>query len=104
MDYKVLLMIAIVGFIQNMAFTWSSRSRNGGDPKYHFFVAMGSNGIWFVMNFFLILPEMLKVVESGDLLMKVVVMGDYILFTSLGSAFMMQWAKRFEKGKRKVGA
>lgn len=104
MEIKTLLMIAVVGFIQNMAFTWSSRSRNSGDPKYHFFVAMASNGVWFIMNFFLILPEMLKVVESGDLMMKVVVMGDYIIFTSLGSAFMMKWAKRFEKGKRKVGS
>jgi hypothetical protein len=104
LNLSTLLMIAVVGFIQNMAFTWSSRSRNSGDPKYHFFVAIGSNGIWFAMNFFLILPEMLKVVESGDVWDKILVMGTYVLFTSLGSAFMMMWAKRFEKGKRKVGS
>ena len=99
-----LVLLCVVGFIQNMAFTWSSRSRNSGDPKYHFFVALSSNGVYFFCNFFLILPEMLKVIESGDILMKFIVMALYVISTSLGSSVMMGVLLRKEQGKRKVGA
>jgi len=99
-----LVYLAIVGFIQNMAFTWSSRSRNSGNPLNHFFVANLSNGIWFICNFFLILPRMLEVINNDDLMGKVVIMSVYIVSTSLGSAVMMKILLKTEKGKNKVGA
>jgi len=46
----LLLLLAAVSFVQNMAFTWSSRSRNSGDPSYHRYAAWGSNGVWFICN------------------------------------------------------
>ena len=45
-----LLVLAVVSFIQNMAFTWTSRSRNSGDPKYHRYAAWCSNGIWLACH------------------------------------------------------
>jgi hypothetical protein len=99
-----LLILAVVGFIQNMAFTATSRSRNSANPIRHFYIANGSNGIWFVCNFFLILPDMLKVIESGDLIGKITVMVVYVLWTSLGSSYMMMMMLKTEKGKNKVGA
>ncbi len=41
-------LLVVVSFIQNMAFTWTSRSRNSGDPAYHRFAAWSSNGVWFL--------------------------------------------------------
>jgi hypothetical protein len=34
-----LLLLAVVSFVQTMAFTWVSRSRNSGDPSYHRYAA-----------------------------------------------------------------
>lgn len=98
-----LALLCIVSFFQNMTFTWASRSRNSGDVKYHFYVALLSNSVWFSCNFFLILPEMLKVLESGDQLMRIAIMACYVISTSLGSAFMMYILLKTEKGKKKVG-
>lgn len=99
-----LVLLIIVAFLQNMAFTWSSRSRNSGDPKYHFFVALLSNGVWFVCNFVLILPEVLKVIENGNYWMLALVGFLYVLATSAGSSVMMKILLKKETGKRKVGA
>ena len=102
-----------VSFIQNMAFTWSSRSRNSGDPNYHRFAAWASNGIWYFCQVALVGLVWQPVME-GDW-GKVIVGGVvYILSTTEGSVFMMKlllgkvkvkWLKWLvEKDKRQVGS
>ena len=98
-----LVILSCVAFVQNMAFTWSSRSRNSGDPRYHFKVAGLSNGIWFVC-FTFIMKSLWDALLAGDILTVVIVGLDYTFFTSLGSAFMMKILLKKEKGKRQVGA
>ena len=107
----------IVCFIQNMAFTWTSRSRNSGDPSYHRKAAWSSNGIWFIcqMGVFKMIWQPLM---EGNFLYVFVGGIIYILSTTEGSVYMMRlllgmsrntWInvklKYFfeEKGKRKVG-
>lgn len=85
-----LSILFVVALIQNMAFTLVSRSRNSGNPVRHFKAAIGSNGIWFICNYFILFPEMMKVIEKGDLVLKMVYMVVYVLATTLGSTWMMK--------------
>lgn len=85
-----LSMLFVVAVIQNMAFTLVSRSRNSGNPARHFRAAIGSNGIWFFCNYFILFPEMMEVIEKGDILLKVVYMAVYVVATTLGSTWMMK--------------
>lgn len=108
---SMLALLAVVAFIQNMFFTWTSRSRNSGDPQKHLYASIGSNGIWFICNYFLLFPEVMKITETGTLLDKGIVMIVYILATALGSVAMMKvnlghWYIPFltEEGKSQVGA
>lgn len=92
-----LWLLVLLSFLQNATFTLSSRSRNSGDPKYHFVVALFSNGFWV-----LVIRELINSFETHE---PGLVMGLYVLFTSLGSAAMMWFSARYlERGKRKVGA
>ena len=117
--WLVLVILFIVGFIQNMAFTAVSRSRNSGDVRHHFKTAIASNMIWFVCNFFILFGTMLKSITDGDILTSLEVLTVYVLGTALGSSFMMmislgkvrfpkgfKWLENHlvETGKKKVGA
>ena len=84
-----LIILFVVAFIQNMAFTLVSRSRNSGNPKRHLKAAIGSNSIWFFCNYFILFPEIMKVIESGDIWLRILFMAVYVTATSLGSVFMM---------------
>lgn len=96
--------LAVLSFIQNMAFTWSSRSRNSGDPSYHRRASWASNGVWFITNglMFSILTPIMK----GDVgIFWYVAAGVvYVVSTSEGSVYMMRRLLRTETGKRKVGS
>jgi hypothetical protein len=94
------LLLAPVSFVQNMAFTASSRSRNSGNPGYHYWIAMVSNGVWFLTSFFFILPNM----QETPLFQKAMTMIVYIVSTSYGSSLMMEIMLKKETGKNKVGA
>lgn len=98
-----LILLFIVSFVQNMAFTWSSRSRNSGDPNYHRYAAMASNGVWFLCQLFLV-KSIWEPLFSGEWL--TVVLGGivYVLGTTEGSVLMMKILLKKEKGKQKVGA
>lgn len=85
-----LLILFVVALVQNMAFTLVSRSRNSGNPARHFKAAVGSNGIWFICNYFILFPEMMKVVEQGNWLLKFIYMVVYVIATTLGSTWMMK--------------
>lgn len=98
-----LLVLFVVGFIQNMAFTWVSRSRNSGDPEYHRYAAICSNGIWFITQLF-ILSNLLPALVAGEWWKIGLTALVYIVATTEGSVFMMKKLLRSETGKRKVGA
>jgi len=101
-----LLILAGFSFIQNMAFTAVSRSRNSGDPQYHRWCAYASNSIWFVTHF-MVLKQVWGVLESGlienwwRLLLVGIVYG---ISTAEGSVTMMKRLLKTESGKRRVGA
>jgi len=97
------IILAVVAFIQNMAFTWSSRSRNSGDPFYHFFVAILSNGIWFICTIFILKNIWVPLTqgESSQIILTGII---YIASTALGSSIMMKILLRSESGKKKVGS
>lgn len=107
-----LFLLACVSFIQNMAFTWSSRSRNSGDPSYHRFAAWSSNGIWFICQLF-VFKWLWQPLMEGDWVTAVLGGAVYVAATTEGSVYMMKVllgkvkgrvANFFvEKGKTQVG-
>ena len=99
----VLPVLAVVSFVQNMAFTWTSRSRTSGDPSYHRYAAWCSNGIWFVC-YVLILKAVWGSIERGEWWFVVLAMVIYVVATAEGSVFSMKLLLKTEKGKRRVGA
>jgi len=110
----LLISLEVISFIQNMAFTFTSRSRNSGDPAYHRRAAWGSNGIWMINQIFLV-KIIWEPVMSGDWLYVAIAALIYIVFTTEGSVYMMRlmlghtkdnWISKLfrEKGDRQVGA
>jgi hypothetical protein len=111
--FLLYFLLFVVSFVQNMAFTWTSRSRNSGDPTYHRYAAWASNGVWFLCQISVV-KLMWEPLMTGDFI-KVVIGGlIYCVATAEGSVFMMkvllgksrfQWANSLfsEKGKKKVG-
>lgn len=101
-----MLGLAFVAFIQNMVFTWVSRSRNSGDPYYHFPIALLSNSIWFICSFIFILPKMIDIYvnNEGDITTAIVVFAVYNLSTAIGSTVMMIRLLNKETGKQRVGS
>jgi hypothetical protein len=101
--YSAYILLFFLAVLQNMAFTWVSRSRNSGDVWYHGLAAIFSNGAWFIMTVFLwnSLWKTLTEGAIGQVMMTGVV---YVAGTVVGSMLMMKWCLKFEKGKRKVGA
>lgn len=98
-----IILLMVVAFVQNMAFTWVSRSRNSGDPNYHRYAAYCSNSIWFVTNV-LIWKQVWTAIESGNYYYLLAAGIAYTIATSEGSVFMMKKLLKSEKGKRQVGA
>ena len=80
------LVILGLSFIQNIAFTITSRSRNRDNKSYHVFASMSSNVIWFLTFKQLITTDM-------DLLMLL----PYIIGTTLGSVYGMGVSMKIEK-------
>lgn len=78
--------IAILAFVQNVAFTLTSRSRNRDNLTYHTITAIFSNGIFFLTFRELILADM-----SWLLFVP------YIIGTVSGSLFGAQIAFRIER-------
>jgi hypothetical protein len=95
----MLLGFGIVSFVQNMAFTWSSRSRNSGDPDYHRKASWCSNGIYYITNALLTIY-----IIHTQLWWMLAIQGlVYTLTTAEGSVLMMKRLIKTEKGKQKVG-
>jgi hypothetical protein len=98
-----LSVLAVVAFVQNMAFTWVSRSRNSGDPSYHRWASWCSNGIWFITTL-LIWNQLWAALTNGDWWRIAATGAVYIIATTEGSVLMMKILLKKETGKRKVGA
>lgn len=99
-----LLALGALAFVQNMAFTWVSWSRNSGDPNYHRKAAWASNTVWFATNGLML--SILNPILQGEagwgwFPVAFVIYG---LATTEGSVFMMKRLLKTETGKRKVGA
>ena len=117
-----LLALVPIPFIQNMAFTWVSRSRQGGDPDYHRYAAWASNGVWIIAQTFIaanvytpisrMLDNGFDITQISKILLTFLI---YAICTTEGSVFMMKInlgrikkLPRFlsfliEKGNRQVG-
>jgi len=105
-----LLLLSIAGFIQNMAFTMVSRSRNSGNPERHRYAAWASNGIWAFCFLFLVasVTEPLNQIKNtpisqwmwSDIREVLITLLVYTLVTAEGSVFMM----RMNLGQVKLGA
>ena len=112
-----------IPFIQNMAFTWVSRSRQSGDPDHHRKAAWSSNGVWAIAQAFIaanIYTPITSMIQNAQLdstmivkiLLTILI---YAIATAEGSVFMMKinlgritkLPKMFnflvEKGNRQVG-
>jgi hypothetical protein len=117
-----LLLLIPIPFIQNMAFTWTSRSRNSGDPDHHRKAAWASNGVWIITQTFIaanVYTPITHMIEKGlDVEQVVKILLTYIIYsicTAEGSVFMMKinlgWIENLpkafsflvEKEKREVG-
>lgn len=99
----LLALLAVVSYVQNMAFTAVSRSRNSGDPGYHFRCAIISNGVWFTCHI-LVWNQIWTSVRTGDWLWLAATGIVYVLATALGSVRMMRILLKRETGARRVGA
>lgn len=99
----ILLLLAGTAFIQNMAFTAVSRSRNAGDPEYHRWCAWASNGVWIICQL-LIWAHLWAAFSTESFWRLVPLIMIYVMFTTEGSVFMMRELLKKEKGKRQVGA
>ena len=103
MGWLILIPWAGLMFLQNMAFTWSSRSRNSGDVNWHRKASWASNGIWFFSQS-LMLAQFIEALNTGSF-WKIAVLGAvYTVCTTEGSVFGMRQLLKRESGKQRVGA
>jgi hypothetical protein len=98
-----LIILGVLAFIQNMAFTLSSRSRNSADPGYHRLCAWVSNGVWFLCQV-CIIKSIWSAINAGNYWYVLAAGIIYTISTTEGSVFMMKHLLKTEKGLRRVGA
>jgi len=101
--YVLLPLLAVAAFIQNMAFTAVSRSRNSADVNYHRRCSWASNAVWFTIQVGLF-GVLFSALTSGSFLKVALVGLVYVFATTEGSCFMMGRMLKRETGKRQVGA
>jgi len=88
-EFLMLISLAILGYIQNLGFTWASRSRNQNDPNHHRWAALFSNSIWFIVTV-LVWGQIWSGLTHGSI-WKVVITGIvYTISTSEGSVMGMK--------------
>jgi len=116
-----LLALSFVAFIQNMSFTWVSRSRQSGDADYHRYAAWCSNGIWLLTQAFIALNVYTPIAQMHNTGADITDIGKiiftfliYAMATTEGSVLMMKallgkvklpiiGKYLVEKGNRQVG-
>jgi len=121
----VLSALLPIPFIQNMFFTWVSRSRQGADPDHHRYAAWGSNGVWAIAQAFVAaniykpVMDMMNVadaeIDEYRLVKMILSILIYSIATTEGSVYMMKirlgtvkvpkfLSFMVESGKTEVGA
>lgn len=88
-----LALVAGLGFLQNLAFTFVSRGRNSGSLGYHMVASIFSNGIWVTM---FVIGIKITTNPEGEILPFAFV---YCLSTMAGSVFAHWLARKVERGK-----
>jgi hypothetical protein len=101
--FLLMLAFAVLCLVQNAVFTAVSRSRNSGDVRHHAKWALGSNGIFFVMQIFL-MGTIWKSIEAGSYWQIAIAGLIYTVCCATGSVWMMAKMLKTESGKRQVGA
>lgn len=101
--WVTLPILAAAAFVQNMAFTAVSRSRNSADVAYHRRCAWASNGVWFVIQVGLF-GVLFQALTTGSLFKIAAVGVVYVLATTEGSCYMMERLLRKESEKQRPGA
>lgn len=70
----IIITVIVLAFVQNVAFTMVSRSRNRDNHYYHAICSVFSNGIWFStmhylvtsdMSFYLVIPYIAGTVSGS---------------------------------------
>lgn len=89
MSGGLLTLLGVLGYFQNMAFTWSSRTRNQNDPDEHRKAAWCSNGVWYIMQVS-IWGTLWKALTNGNFLLVLLTGLVYIISTTEGSVHMMK--------------
>lgn len=85
--------VALLGFLQNVSFTFVSRGRNSGSLTYHLVAAIFSNGLYAALLF----TSIEQVSQAKT--MPWTFLAVYTLSTLSGSIFAHWLALRIEKGK-----
>lgn len=98
-----LLILAIVSFVQAATFSWSGRSRTGGDPAHHRWASLASNFVYLICQL-LVWRHIWSAFETGEWWWVVAMVAVYTLCTSEGSVWAMRWMLKTERGSRRVGA
>lgn len=98
-----MIAFAILCLIQNAVFTAVSRSRNSGDVRHHAKWALASNGIFFLMQIFL-MGTIWTSIQTGTYWQIAVAFIVYTLSTAVGSVWMMARMLKTETGAKRVGA
>jgi len=103
MEWLLIIPWAVLLYFQNMAFSWASRSRNSGDPKWHLKAARFSNGIWFFSQS-LMFSQFLLAWQQDAWYRLLVLWIVYTETTARGSVGGMIRLLKRESGKQRVGA
>lgn len=83
-----LIPFAALCMVQNAAYTWSSKTRAGGNPNAHRVASWFSNGIYYISQIVQTIYTVKYLAVSTELLVASCVV--YLLATSEGSVFMMK--------------
>jgi hypothetical protein len=80
---------AVALIVQNASFTLVSRARNSKSLGYHAAAAVGSNGIWFLSQLFLLNSVFGALLDKGNTVAWLAAAGGwYTLWTIVGSVGM----------------
>ena len=102
-NYGFLVALFLGCLLQNMTFTWASRSRNSGCPMCHMWASITSNGVWFAMQVLMWhqLWQLIQAQNGFGLILTGII---YTVATTIGSVYAMKILLSLEKGKSRVGA
>lgn len=93
----------VIAYLQNAAFTWTSRSRNGADHRWHRFASWCSNGIW-TLNMLYGADKILTYKHNHQWVLLAIACVFYSLVTTEGAVMAQKLLLKMETGKRKVGS